>query len=120
MNPYPVTRTLLAALSLFLLSLSSAAPGSTGQEPVEPAQVAMATDLLAPPADDMALVREVKSRLLADEDLDGNRINVDSLRGRITLYGTVEDETLVERARQLAESVDGVEAVSSRLRSLTP
>ncbi|WP_193222183.1 BON domain-containing protein [Alkalilimnicola sp. S0819] len=111
-------RRALAGLLPALLLLPATAHSASDRESADPTQLARVTESLMPPADDLALVRRVKARLLADERLDGKRITVDSLGGRITLYGTVAESAHGERALQLAQSVDGVQDVSSRLQSL--
>ena len=65
--------------------------------------------------DDQGIVAAVKTKLLADPDVSGLDINVDSFKGTVTLKGVVESSKEVRQAIALAQSVDGVKSVQSKL-----
>ena len=65
--------------------------------------------------DDAALTAKVKSTLLADAQVKGTQIDVDSNNGTVTLSGSVSTATEKARAEQLAQGVDGVRAVRNNL-----
>ena len=65
--------------------------------------------------DDAALTAKVKSTLLADAQVKGTQIDVDSNNGTVTLSGSVATATEKARAEQLAQGVDGVRAVRNNL-----
>lgn len=65
--------------------------------------------------DNATLTTRVKSKLLADDQVKGTQINVDSNNGVVTLTGTVDSATHVQRAEQLARDVDGVQRVENNL-----
>jgi hyperosmotically inducible protein len=65
--------------------------------------------------DDAGITAKVKAALLAEQGVDGMRINVDTSQGNVTLTGKVPDQTQVERATQVARGIEGVKGVENRL-----
>jgi hypothetical protein len=65
--------------------------------------------------DNAALTTRVKSALLADDQVKGTQINVDSANGVVTLTGTVDNPAHIDRAVELARQVDGVQRVENNL-----
>lgn len=64
---------------------------------------------------DAALTAKVKSVLLADAQVKGTSINVDSSAGTVTLSGSVASSSEKMRAEQLAQGVEGVSTVRNNL-----
>ena len=64
---------------------------------------------------DQAIVTSVKTKLLANSDVSGLDINVDSFKGVVTLKGVVDSQNEAETAIRLAWSVSGVKDVQSKL-----
>jgi hyperosmotically inducible protein len=69
--------------------------------------------------DDVAIQTSVKSRLLADPDVSGLRIQTEVYRGVVTLYGRVPDQLTRRHAIRIAEEVKGVVQVEDRLTIVT-
>lgn len=65
--------------------------------------------------DDAALTTKVKAALLADDQVKGTQINVDSNSGTVKLTGTVDQQTQVKRAEEVARGVQGVQRVENNL-----
>jgi osmotically-inducible protein OsmY len=65
--------------------------------------------------DDAALTARVKSVLLADNQVKGTKIDVDSANGVVTLGGKVETASEKARAEQLTQQVEGVKQVRNNL-----
>jgi len=65
--------------------------------------------------DDQLIVTNIKSQFLADPEVKGLQINVDSFKGVVTLEGFVKTANEAERAVYLARRVSGVRDVQSRL-----
>lgn len=65
---------------------------------------------------DQRITTEVKSRLIADRDVPGLNINVDTYKGKVSLHGTVRDPAQAERAVAIAREVAGVQAVSTEIK----
>ena len=61
------------------------------------------------------LTARVKAALLADPDVKGLQIDVDSNDGVVTLSGALDRAANVERAQALARGVEGVKSVENRL-----
>jgi hyperosmotically inducible protein len=65
--------------------------------------------------DDAALTARVKSVLLADSQVKGTKINVDSANGVVTLGGNVETQRDKASEEQQAQQVEGVKQVRNNL-----
>ena len=68
---------------------------------------------------DRAITSKVVDKLQGDSDLKGSRINVETKDGEVTLKGIVNSNADINRAAQLARSVDGVKKVDNRLTTLS-
>ena len=79
------------------------------------AAAANASEKVKGTASDMAITAEVKTRLARDAQLSAFDINVDTSAGRVVLKGSAPDLAARERARSLASSVAGVQAVENQL-----
>ena len=66
-------------------------------------------------ANDAALTATVKSKLLADPDTSGLRIEVDTKDRMVTLTGEVKTATEKSEALTIARETDGVTSVTDRL-----
>jgi osmotically-inducible protein OsmY len=87
----------------------------------------LATTLLTPPfltacgktvgetIDDATITTRVKTSLLNDPDVGGNRIDVDTFKGVVTLSGRVKSKEEEEKAIALARKIGGVHDVKSTL-----
>jgi len=64
---------------------------------------------------DAGITTKVKSRLLADPDVSGLRIDVDTRDGVVTLTGTVSSSAEKTRALDLAGKVDNVKRVEDKI-----
>lgn len=65
--------------------------------------------------DDQVITTKVKSKLVADKEVSGFDLNVDSNKGYVTLKGFVESEYEANKAIELASSVSGVKSVISKI-----
>lgn len=65
---------------------------------------------------DAAITTAVKSKLLADADVSGMKIDVDTANGVVTLQGTVPSAVEKRRAVQLAKETKGVKSVKDQLK----
>lgn len=66
--------------------------------------------------DDTAITTKVKTELLAEKDVNGTAISVDTKNGQVTLSGTVPPAQIA-RAEQIARKVDGVREVVNQLKA---
>ena len=65
--------------------------------------------------DDAAITAKVKTALIGEPGLKALKINVDTANGVVTLTGAVDTSQNLDRATQVAQSVDGVKSVDNRL-----
>jgi hyperosmotically inducible periplasmic protein len=65
--------------------------------------------------DDAAITAKVKTALIGEPGLKALQIDVDTADGVVTLSGTVDSRTSVNRAIQVAQAVQGVRSVDNRL-----
>jgi hypothetical protein len=64
---------------------------------------------------DAAITAKVKTAIIAEPGLKAMQIDVDTVNGVVTLTGTVDAPQLIDQARQVAQSVEGVKSVNNRL-----
>ena len=76
-----------------------------------------ATNTAANVVDNAALTAKVKAALIADDQVKGTQINVDSSAGTVKLTGTVDTPAQVTRAVEVAKGVQGVQKVENNLAS---
>lgn len=65
------------------------------------------------PVDDTWITTKVKSSLLADSDVSGLDINVDTLNGVVTLQGQVDTQLQIDEATRIAREIEGVTDVQT-------
>lgn len=65
--------------------------------------------------DDAVITSTVKTELLADPDVGGLDIDVDTSKGVVTLSGTVNSEMESQKAEGIARRVNGVVSVENNL-----
>lgn len=65
--------------------------------------------------DDAVITTKVKSALLADPDVSGLAIDVDTYKGQVTLTGNVKSGAQVTRAEDIARKTKGVVSVKNNL-----
>jgi hyperosmotically inducible periplasmic protein len=66
--------------------------------------------------DDTAITTKVKTELLAEKDVNGTAISVDTKNGQVTLSGTVPPAQIA-RAEAVTRKVDGVREVVNQLKA---
>lgn len=65
------------------------------------------------PASDTWITTKVKAELLADRDVSGLDIKVETVNGVVTLSGQVESQAQIDRATALARGIKGVTNVDA-------
>src|SRR5438132_649370 len=65
--------------------------------------------------DDAAITAAIKAKFANDETVSAKNIDVDTKNGVVTLNGTVASQAEADKAKELAQSVDGVKTVNSNL-----
>jgi hyperosmotically inducible protein len=67
-------------------------------------------------ASDATITASIKTKLLADEDVSGLKIDVDTTEGVVTLTGNVKTAAEKAEAIRIARETDGVKSVEDRLK----
>ena len=65
------------------------------------------------PINDTWITTKVKSSLLADSDVAGMDVDVETINGVVHLSGYVDDQRQIDRATQVARDIEGVTSVES-------
>lgn len=65
--------------------------------------------------DDVAIQTRVKSALIGDEEIKGLPINVEVVRGVVTLYGPIPSDYARSKAVNIVRAIRGVSEVRDRL-----
>lgn len=65
------------------------------------------------PVGDTWITTKVKSSLLADEDVAGLQIDVETVNGVVTLRGDVASQAQVDEAKRIAAGIEGVTNVDA-------
>lgn len=65
--------------------------------------------------DDSVITTKVKSAFLADDNVKGLDIGVDTRKGEVYLSGLIDDKTQLERAVQIASNIEGVKNVVNKM-----
>ncbi len=65
--------------------------------------------------DDATITAKVKAALLADSDISGLKINVDTAQGVVRLKGEIKTFALRKKAEEIAKGVAGVKSVDNQL-----
>ncbi len=64
---------------------------------------------------DGVITTKIKAALLTDPDVKGSQIGVDTRHGVVTLTGTVDKASGLDRAKRIAQDTEGVKSVDSQL-----
>lgn len=72
------------------------------------------------PVDDTWITTKVKSSLLADTDVSGLKIDVETVNGVVTLTGNVEQQAQIDKAASIARGIEGVTDVQTTALVVTP
>ncbi len=93
----------------------SAPPETAPAAPAPVAPAASSDQLPGSVVDDTVITTKVKTALLADSDVKGLDVNVDTVKAVVTLNGAVNNQTQIDRAGKLASEVAGVKSVENKL-----
>jgi hyperosmotically inducible protein len=89
-----------------------AAPSPTVENPTPPSEASQSAGAMI---DDSVITTKVKTALLADSDIKGLDVNVDTAQGVVTLNGAVNNQTQIDRAAKITGEVEGVKSVVNNL-----
>jgi len=98
-------KTIVFATGVSLAGFAAAGPGHSKQ--ADPVRIQSESDLI--------LQENIKAALYADKLLDNAIFNVTALEGRVTVTGTLEDQTQSAHVRRVALTQDGVRSLTTFL-----
>ena len=113
-----VAITLASALSLAACGKSEEKARPPGEAPQAGAPEAKTT--VGTTIDDSAITTKVKSALLADAEVKGLDIKVETNKGEVQLSGFVDTQAQIDRAVSVAKGVEGVKNVDNKMSLKTP
>jgi hyperosmotically inducible protein len=103
-----------AAIAALFASLALGACSKADRQEAK-TEARQATTQASAAVDDAAITTKVKAALLADDQVKGTQINVDTSGGTVKLTGTVDTPAQVTRALEVAKGVSGVQKVENNL-----
>lgn len=112
MNYSTTAAASLAAALAAAVTLGACSPAERQEAKTEGRE---ATSQASAAIDDAAITTKVKAALLADDQVKGTQINVDTSGGTVRLTGTVDSQAQVSRAMDIAKGVSGVQKVDNNL-----
>ncbi|PCJ21965.1 MAG: hypothetical protein COB04_01965 [Gammaproteobacteria bacterium] len=71
-------------------------------------------------ADDISVTASIKTKFVGDKQVSALNINVDTYKGVVTLYGSMNKKTTEGHAMRLASEVGGVTKVISKITVVGP
>jgi len=108
-----VAITFASALSLAACGKSEEKARPPGEAPQAGAPEAKTT--VGTTIDDSAITTKVKSALLADAEVKGLDIKVETNKGEVQLSGFVDTQAQIDRAVSVAKGVEGVKNVDNKM-----
>lgn len=107
---------LACAVSILMVGCGKAqeearAPATGTAAPTAGAATAPAATTVGTQIDDSVVTARVKSALLADNEVRGFEIKVETRKGQVQLSGFVDTQASIARAIELTRKVEGVEGV---------
>ena len=108
-----LTITLIGALSIVGCGKTedkgTQPPPATG-EPKSEAETTVGTTI-----DDTTITTKVKAALLADDQVKGTDIEVETRKGEVQLSGYVDSQAQVDRAIEITRGIEGVKNVDNKM-----
>lgn len=65
--------------------------------------------------DDSIITTKVKTALLADEQVKGTDVIVETKKGEVLLTGFVHDQSQIDKAVTVAQNIEGVKKVTNKM-----
>ncbi|AKC87114.1 BON domain-containing protein [Pseudoxanthomonas suwonensis] len=101
--------------SILAVAMVAALSGATAlaNDDNKPAKNPAAERESAQPVNDTWITTKVKSSLLADTDVSGTDIKVDTVNGVVHLSGTAATQVQADKAKKIARDIEGVASVDT-------
>ncbi len=108
-------RTFYTALLFLLLAAQGCAPAVVATGAAAGYYVHQDERRLGQIIDDASITATIKSKLLKNQQVSAFNFNIDTLHGVVTIYGSVPSRTHEEQAIKIAQEVDGVKKIISKV-----
>jgi hyperosmotically inducible periplasmic protein len=116
-----LTTTLAGVMTISMVACSKPAdstnvPTSTSNPPsASTNEAAASSTTIGTKLDDSVITTQVKAALLADPDIKGLDITVNTRKGEVQLSGFVDSQSQMDRAATVAQGIEGVTQVTSQM-----
>lgn len=90
-------------------------PGSGPSYPSPSSSGSASASSIGTKIDDSVITTKVKAALMADGDIKGTDISVETAKGEVTLSGFVDSDAQIGKAVKVAQRMDGVKAVNNKM-----
>lgn len=105
----------LTKIAITMALTVTAAAFITGCNRVEPVPATASPTTVGTELDDTVITTRVKSALLADQDIKGFDIKVETRKGMVLLSGFVDNQSQIDRVMSVTRIVEGVRDVENRM-----
>jgi hyperosmotically inducible protein len=111
-------KTTFARKSLLVSAIAGAllfAGSVSAQETADRSEMTTAANTeSAQPMSDTWITTKVKADLLAESDVSGLDISVETANGTVSLSGDVDNQAQIDRATAIAREIEGVKSVDAK------
>ncbi len=101
-----LTTTIAGVMTVSMVACNNAADNTGAAAP----SITVGTEI-----DDGVVTTRVKSALLADADIKGFDIKVETRKGEVMLSGFVDNQTQIDRTMALVITLEGVKSIDNKL-----
>lgn len=101
-----LTTTLAGVMTISMVACS---------KPADTTDVPAPSTTVGTKLDDSVITTQVKAALLADPDIKGLDITVNTRKGEVQLSGFVDNQVQMDRAATVAHGIEGVTQVTSQM-----
>lgn len=105
-----IQKTTLAAAAALALFLAGGAAAASDDPKTDASDKGESNQ----PVGDTWITTKVKASLLADDDVSGLEIDVETVNGVVTLSGDVASQAQIDEAKRIASEIEGVTEVDTR------
>lgn len=105
----------LTNIAITMALMVTATAFITGCNRVEPVPATASPTTVGTELDDTVITTRVKSALLADQDIKGFDIKVETRKGMVLLSGFVDNQSQIDRVMSVTRIVEGVRDVENRM-----
>lgn len=114
-TPPPTPTTSSTTTTTTTPPATSTAPTTSSSDTTATTTTTTPSTSVGQKVDDATITAKVKTALLADDQVKGTALNVDTTNGVVSLTGSLDNQALADKAMQLARGVEGVSDVRNNI-----